>query len=98
MAAPLQLTLIQTINRIYRFLGLDDSIEDTRLIFRDPRISRANPEKCDLCFPLISHGNSQASIPAVVLFPNFSKLKITFNANKVRFKNEIFMKVLPFYS
>ncbi|KAK3930726.1 DALR anticodon-binding domain-containing protein 3 [Frankliniella fusca] len=84
MAAPMPGTLVETLRNIYKYLGNDDPVVDENAIFQEPRMSRQNPSKCDLCLPLIRHGGCDTFTLAVLLFPEYKTLKMKIDIEKVQ--------------
>lgn len=84
MAVPIPFMLVETVNNLYRYFGFDDSGIGENAVFQEPRMSRQNPNKCDLCFPLIPLGGCDAQVPGVLLFPEHRNFKVKINVEKVK--------------
>ncbi|XP_034233537.1 uncharacterized protein LOC117640788 [Thrips palmi] len=83
MAAPMSMSFVETVNRIYKFLGSDDLIVDETAVFQEPRLSRQDTDKCDIGLPLITLGGCDAIIPGALLFPEYKQFKLKINLKQV---------------
>lgn len=90
MEAPM--ILVKTVNNIYQYFGFEGEINDY-IIFREPRLSRKNHDKCDLCFPLIHLGGSTASVSCELLFPEYKVFRIQIDVEKVMTSALVLLKI-----